>query len=73
MADFISDRGGDLLIARQIPPQNLDIERSRESEVNGLADNVRRQKIKGRTGKLAVERETQSPHKIGRRLMSSAE
>ena len=70
MADFFGNRGGDLLVAGQVTAQHLDIEWSRQSKVNGLADDVRRKKIKRHAGKIAIEREAQIPDIIGCRPVS---
>ena len=48
---------GDLPITGQIATEDLDVERSRQAEVDRLGDDIRRQKIKSDSGKLAIERE----------------
>src|SRR5882757_10709295 len=70
MADFVRNRGRDQLVAGQVTAQDLNVKGSRQPKVNGLADDVRRQEIKRRAGKLAIEREAQTPDVIGRRLVS---
>src|SRR5262249_1389400 len=69
LTDFLSYGVGDLLVDRLISSDNLNIQRGWKSEVKRLADDVGRQEVKGCTGKLAVQTETQIANIICRRFM----
>ena len=73
MADFVGNRGGDLLVAGQVTAQHLNVERRRQPKIDGLADDVRRQEIKSGAGKIAIEREAQIPDIIRRWPVSVAQ
>src|SRR6266567_2291284 len=58
-----------MLVARHVAAKHLDVERSREAEVNRLAHDVRGQEVKRDARKIAVERQTQLTDIFGRRPM----
>ena len=66
---LLRQRSGDLVIGRQVAAENLNIERRRQSEVNRLRYDVRRQEIELSAREFLVQIEPQLPHVICGRLM----
>ena len=70
MSDFFRDGRGDLLIARKVASDHLDVVRSGQPKVNGLAHNIGREEIEDNARKLLVKAKSQLPYVACRRLVA---
>ena len=70
MANFLGNRGGDLLVAGQVTTHHLDVEGSGQSKVNGLAHDVCGQEIKRYAREVPVECQTQISNVVSRGTMA---
>ena len=69
VSQLLRELSCDLMVGRQIAAQNLNVERRRQSEVNCLGYDVRRQEIELSAWKLLVQIEAQLTHVFGSRLV----
>jgi len=66
VANFLGNRGGDLLVARQVTTHHLDVEGSGQSKVNSLAHDVCREEIKRYAREVPVECQPQISNVVSR-------
>src|SRR5260370_6774948 len=71
--DFLQHPGGDFALAIDICSLDLDIDRSRQTKVQNLGDDVRRQKVKGRARVFAGQRLAQALNIVCGRLVIFSE
>ena len=60
VSDLLRERGGDAAIVVQVAADDLDVERRGQSEIDRLRDDVRRQEVEDRAGKLLVQAQPQT-------------
>src|ERR1700722_4670721 len=70
LAKFVHQTRSHFPVFDLIAANYLDVKRRGQTEIDRLAHNVRRQKIKCRPGKIVVQAEPQAPHILGRGPMS---
>src|SRR5207244_2498829 len=70
VSNFFRDGSGDLLVAHQIPSDQLDVVRSGQAKVNGLAHDIGREEIERYAREVTIEDEPQVSNVVSGRAMT---